>query len=137
MHNLMMDADAMYPEGFHPVKWSYKRDYSGWNTHIPRSVAGVKYYFLDFGISVHIPEGEPQRATGTQGRDQDPPEFRGEGPDKDTPKLYNPFKLDIFIIGNMLKNEFSNVTIPPSLITKKTHYLAEIHQCRIPSTTHR
>ena len=122
MHNLLIDADAMYPEGFHPVKTSFKRDYSGWATHIPRSVAGVRYYFADFGISVHIPEEEPQKyVTGALGRDQDPPELSETVP-------YDPFKLDVFIIGNMLKREFLDVTIPPSVITHKTHNHTEIHQ---------
>ncbi|KAF9649332.1 kinase-like protein, partial [Thelephora ganbajun] len=100
MRNFLMDADAMYPEGFHPVNYWFKRDYSGWATHIPRSVAGVRYYFADFGISVRIPEEEPQKfVTGTLGRDQEPPELSDTVP-------YDPFKLDIFIIGNMLRQEF-------------------------------
>jgi len=102
MHNIMMDADAMYPDGFHPVKTMHKRDFSGWATYIPRSVAGVRYYFADFGISVHIPEEETDRlVTGQLGRDQDPPELARHTP-------YDPFKLDIFIIGNMFKKEFQD-----------------------------
>lgn len=104
-----MDADAMYPEGFHPVNYMYKRDYSGWATYLPRSVAGVRYYFADFGISVHIPEDEPQKLTvGVLGRDQEPPELSET-------VAYDPFKLDIFIIGNMLKREFCDVVIPISV----------------------
>lgn len=102
MHNFLMDGDAMYPEGFHPVKFAYKRDYSGYATYIPRSVAGVRYYFADFGISTHIPEGAREKfVTGILGRDQDPPELSESVP-------YDPFKLDVFIIGNMLKQEFCN-----------------------------
>ena len=93
----------MYPEGFHPVNYMYKRDYSGWATQIPRSVAGVRYYFADFGISVQVAEGEPQKSTvGALGRDREPPELSARIP-------YDPFKLDIFIIGNMLKQEFCEV----------------------------
>jgi len=100
MHNLLMDASAMYPEGFHPANYMYNREYSGWATQIPRSVAGVKYYFADFGISVHVPEGTPRKSTvGVLGRDQGPPELSASVP-------YDPFKLDIFIIGNMFKQEF-------------------------------
>lgn len=109
MRNFLMDADAMYPEGFHPVNYMYKRDYSGWATYLPRSVAGVRYYFADFGISVHIPEDEPQKLTvGVLGRDQEPPELSET-------VAYDPFKLDIFIIGNMLKREFCDVVIPISV----------------------
>lgn len=98
----------MYPEGFHPVKYAFKRDYSGWAPYIPRSVVGVRYYFADFGISVHRPGEERQEfVTGVVGRDQEPPELSDIIP-------YDPFKLDIFIIGNMLRKEFCDVIIPLS-----------------------
>ena len=114
MHNLLMDADAMYPEGFHPVRLSYKRDHSGRATYIPRSVAGVKYYFADFGISTHIPEEEPKKlVTGILGRDQQPPELSEVTP-------YDPFKLDVFVVGNMLQQEFCDViTSLPATPQKK------------------
>ena len=113
MHNLMMDADEMYPEGFHPVKVMQKRDFSGWATYIPRSVAGVRYYFVDFGISVHLPEEDRQHfVTGNKGRDQDPPELSGTDP-------YDPFKLDVFIIGNMFRKELCDVISVFSRLFKK------------------
>jgi len=105
MRNLMMDADAMFPEGFHPLHVMYKRDYSGWADYFPRSTAGVKYYFVDFGISSYIPEDDESFVVGNFGRDQEPPELSHTIP-------YDPFKLDIFIIGNMLKRNFYDVTIP-------------------------
>ena len=106
----MMDADAMYPEGFHAVVPEYKVDYSGPAKHTSRTDAKVKYYFIDFGISVHIPENvSPKLATGLLGRDRDPPELSKEEP-------YDPFKLDIFIIGNMLRLEFQEVRIFSCLI---------------------
>lgn len=116
--NLMMDADAMYPEGFHAVVPGYKADYSGPAEHISRTDAKVKYYFIDFGISVHIPENvQPKLATGSMGRDRDPPELSETVP-------YDPFKLDIFIIGNMFKREFqepfSNLDFFGPLVTAMT-----------------
>ena len=101
-----MDADAMYPEGFHPIRKMYKADYSGYATPLSRSAAGVKYYFIDFGISVHIPEDAyPRLVTGHLGRDQTPPELSRAVP-------YDPFKLDVFILGNMFKRELTEVRIP-------------------------
>jgi len=113
MRNLMMDADAMYPEGFHPIHVMFKRDYSGWADHIPRSTAGVKYYFVDFGISSHIPEDDERFVIGNFGRDQEPPELSATVP-------YDPFKLDIFIIGNMLRRDFYDVTVSSSLLLGET-----------------
>ena len=98
-----MDADAMYPEGFHPVSLVDTPDYSGTAKYKSRTTAGAKYYYVDFGISVHIPEAlRPKMVTGILGRDQDPPELSETVP-------YDPFKLDIFIIGNMFKREFYQV----------------------------
>ena len=105
LKNLMMDADAMYPEGFHAVGLDFKPDHSGFAKYTSRSAVGVKYYFVDFGISVHIPESMSSKlVTGFLGRDRDPPELSDEIP-------YDPFKLDIFIIGNMLKHEFYMVGV--------------------------
>jgi hypothetical protein len=103
-----MDADAMYPEGFHPISLNHTPDYSGLAKYTSRTaVGGVKYYFIGFGISVHIPKnlGE-QMVTGIMGRDRDPPELSETKP-------YDPFKLDVFIIGNMLKREFQEVNMFP------------------------
>jgi len=98
--NIMMDADAMYPEGFHPVNLDYTPDFSGPAVYTARTLAGAKYYFVDFGISVYIPESNPPAlVTGHNGRDQDPPELSDDIP-------YDPFKLDIFIIGNMFDRDF-------------------------------
>jgi len=115
--NLMMDADSMYPEGFHPVALDYKPDRSGDAKHTSRT-AEIKYYFIDFGISVHIPESlRPKLVTGLLGRDRDPPELSDRVP-------YDPFKLDIFIIGNMLKRDFymmfSNVDFFKPLVEEMT-----------------
>jgi len=101
----MMDADAMYPEGFHPVRMELKPDCSDDAKYIPRSAVAIKYYFIDFGISVYIPENlRSKLVTGLLGRDRDPPELSDRTP-------YDPFKLDVFIIGNMLKREFYMVRI--------------------------
>ena len=115
----MMDADAMYPEGWHPIRLYFKPDRSGHAEHTSRTAAKVKYYFIDFGISVYIPENlRPKLVTGIDGRDRDPPELSKEEP-------YDPFKLDVFIIGNMLRREFEQVmriyyvNQPPLMISKE------------------
>jgi hypothetical protein len=101
----MMEADTMYPEGFHPIGLEFKPDYSGVAEYTSRSATGVKYYFVDFGISVHIPDNvDSNLVTGDLGRDRDPPELAIHRP-------YDPFKLDIFIIGNMLIKEFYKVRL--------------------------
>lgn len=118
MNNIMMDADKLYPEGFHPVKIDRKPDRTDFAKYTTRTVAKVKYYFIDFGISVYMPgDADSKMTTGCLGRDRDPPELAGDSP-------YNPFKLDIFIIGNMLKGEFqepfSNLDFFGPLVTDMT-----------------
>ena len=82
----------------------FKRDYSGWATPVPRSAVGVRYYFVDFGISTYIPEDASTKlVTGNLGRDQDPPELSTTIP-------YDPFKLDVFIIGNMFRQKLYEVS---------------------------
>lgn len=109
----MMDGDKMYPEGFHPVRVNYTPDRSDFAEHTSRSAVGVKYYFVDFGISVHIPEGlRPGLVQGLLGRDQEPPELSARVPGNPLEQVpYDPFKLDVFMIGNMLKREFYKVRV--------------------------
>lgn len=100
----MMDGDAMYPEGFHPIAVKYTPDRSRFAEYRSRTVAGVRYYFVDFGISSYFPDAtSPRLVTGADGRDQDPLELSDTIP-------YDPFKLDIFIIGNMLRRDFCEVS---------------------------
>jgi hypothetical protein len=114
----MMDASAMYPHGFHPTEDVFLPDFRTPVSPISRSAVGVKYYYVDFGISVHIPpEVYPKTALGGYGRDQEPPELSFEVP-------YDPFKLDIFIIGNVFRREFcdnfSNLEFLQPLIAAMT-----------------
>lgn len=99
-----MDASSLYPKGFHPVANNFLPDASDYAPHISRSQALVKYYYIDFGISVQIPPESPSKlVTGRLGRDRDPPELASNNP-------YDPFKLDVFIIGNLFRTEFLEVS---------------------------
>ncbi|KAI0287518.1 hypothetical protein BC826DRAFT_1108366 [Russula brevipes] len=98
--NLMMDATNMYPLGFHPVRDRFLDDVSTRAPVIPRSYVEVKYYFVDYGISSYFPPGSQRELVlGTAGRDQDVPELSDEVP-------YDPFKVDIFTIGNVFHQLF-------------------------------
>lgn len=99
----MVDATNMYPLGFHPVRDRFLDDVTTPATVIPRSELGVKYYFVDFGISSYFPsESQSRLVFGTTGRDQDVPELSDEVP-------YDPFKVDIFTIGNVFRQLFYEV----------------------------
>ncbi|KAG6893292.1 hypothetical protein C0992_010570, partial [Termitomyces sp. T32_za158] len=92
--NLMMDASKIIPRGFHPVKI---RTHDGVTLDKERhdrwSVAPVKYYFIDFGLSRYYPDEPWETMTGLCGQDRTVPELVAKEP-------YDPFKLDIFQLGN-------------------------------------
>jgi len=103
----MMDANAMYPLGFHPIKESFLPDSRtpAMYSRLSRAVAGVKYYYVDYGISVYLPsDARPRTAVGAYGRDQEVPELSWDVP-------YDPFKVDIFIIGNTFRRLFHVVCV--------------------------
>ncbi|KAH9918117.1 uncharacterized protein B0H18DRAFT_1032100 [Fomitopsis serialis] len=88
--NLMMDAAAMYPRGFHPINESFLPNAKTMARPRPRTSVPVRYYYIDYGLSV---------AVGSDGRDQEVPELSGDVP-------YDPFKVDIFIVGNLFRRMF-------------------------------
>lgn len=92
-----MDATSLYPKGFHPVRQS--ADLSGLHPaeRLSRENRYVRYYFVDFGISTKFERGQPRRVFGQDGLDQDVPELSLTTP-------YDPFKVDVFIIGNLMKS---------------------------------
>ena len=105
-----MDATAMYPEGFHPMRLSrHPRDLRRWAPVRSRDDVPVTYYFVDFGISSQFQPGNTDRlVVGTSGLDQDVPELSDEVP-------YDPFKLDVFILGNMISLTFVMVSFHGSI----------------------
>ena len=103
LKNILMDAIHMYPLGFHPVANIYLNDKKTIAPRISRLEAGVQYYFVDYGISSYFPPGSQRElVVGIAGRDQDVPELSNNVP-------YDPFKVDIFTIGSVLRSEFQAV----------------------------
>lgn len=98
-----MDALVLYPHGFHPIRVRFLPNLSDFAKPRPRISAPVRYYYVDFGISVHIPpEVQPKRALGGYGQDQEVPELSFTEP-------YDPFKVDVFILGNVFRKEICAV----------------------------
>jgi hypothetical protein len=98
-----MDADALYPSiKPHPHSIGRSRDFRQFIDPLRRTEAHVKYYFIDFGISTRFLEGETHLVTGIHGRDQDVPELSNTVP-------YDPFKVDVFILGNTYKKRLVEV----------------------------
>ncbi|TFY62497.1 hypothetical protein EVG20_g6687 [Dentipellis fragilis] len=99
--NIMMDATKLYPQPWHPSAIKQRRDWKGKAKHHSRTQYPVEYYFIDYGLSKHY----------TQGRRLELPVHGG---DKSAPenqeKKYNtpcdPFRTDIYYIGNLIREQF-------------------------------
>ena len=101
-----MDASGLFPHGFHPTLLYLQPDAR--RRAQARSRLGapkpVKYYYIDFGISVYSPSGAPKNVVGTDGIDSDVPELSATLP-------YDAFKVDIFILGNLFRKELLQVSV--------------------------
>ncbi|KAG6876821.1 hypothetical protein C0993_000201 [Termitomyces sp. T159_Od127] len=92
--NLMMDASKLIPRGFHPMNDHTHDGVTRGQERLARgSVGPVQYYFIDFGLSAYYPDEPLERDVGLCGQDRTVPELL-------TDKPYDPFKLDVFQLGN-------------------------------------
>lgn len=100
-----MDAKSLYPRGFHPQRNFLTVDARGRAPVRHRYQASFpQYYFIDFGISTWFREDHqgPRLVTGGEGQDKSVPELHATN-------LYDPFKVDIFTLGNLYKIDFISV----------------------------
>jgi hypothetical protein len=102
--NIMMDG-SMYPDSWHPCRDYKTRDYSGDAEHYSRTQRPPKYYFIDFGISRRFsPDDKYPLAYPILGGDKSAPEF------KKSADQCNPFPTDIYYLGNMIRQDFLQVS---------------------------
>ncbi|KAG8917936.1 hypothetical protein FRC02_002768 [Tulasnella sp. 418] len=115
VENILMDARALYPKGWHPQDANRTR--SGRympDNHSPRRsrVGGVRYYFIDFGISSDAQD----EVTGNRGQ-LIAPELSDITP-------YDPYKVDIWLLGqsynHMITSKFRGVDWIKSFIEAMT-----------------
>lgn len=104
--NVMMDASGLFPKGFHPVLQTSLSDGVTPASVLSRAAATspIKYYYIDFGISTCFTSDALRRVIGTSGLDREPPELSDTVP-------YDPFALDVFLIGNLIRRRFCDVGV--------------------------
>lgn len=100
----MMDARPLYPDEYHPVRRNYTPDARYKITPLTRADHPVRYYYIDFGLSTHFAPGTSSYVVGDIGRDTDVPELSDDVP-------YDPFKVDIFSLGNVYFKELDQVCL--------------------------
>jgi hypothetical protein len=96
--NIMMDATTMFPEGFHPAApHRHPIDILRPPPSVPRRETTVRYYLIDFGISVRYEDKKSRgKITGADGRERTTPELSDTIP-------YDPFPVDIYVAGKVLQ----------------------------------
>ena len=102
----MMDPKPLFPRGYHPAAPWLAPNAKKWAASRTRCQAVFpKYYFIDFGISTWFKEGHqgPRLVIGPHGQDKSVPELSRVIP-------YDPFKVDIYILGNLFKKELLSVS---------------------------
>ena len=104
--NIMMDALVLYPDGYHPSRLFAAPDGERYATPLSRTDHPVRYYYIDFDLSVGFEEGQSHNVIGDVGRDNEVPELSNDVP-------YNAFKVDIFSLGNLYYKEFCKVRPTP------------------------
>lgn len=103
--NLLMDASSLYPNGHHPVNLDFSFDLKTTVDPLHRSKHTVRYYYVDFGISTYFPSTSASTlVTGIFGRNQNVPELSDTVP-------YDPFKVDIFSMGQVFEELFIKVSM--------------------------
>ena len=98
----MMDARAIVPTGWHFVSHFCEPDGMTRISPLPRKNHSVRYYFIGFGNCYHISPDVTPLVTSIGGNDDDVPELF-------TGKPYDPYKLDIYTLGNILMKELFHV----------------------------
>lgn len=100
----MMDGRAMFPEGFHAQQWLFYPDARPIDLNASRTaVGGVRYYFIDFGIS----SLDEDKVLGVDGQER-APELSDSVP-------YDPYKLDVYILGQVYRGFILRVSLFYSL----------------------
>jgi len=97
--NILMDGRLMFPRGWHPQSYiQYPNGDYLHRANVPSrtEVGGVKYYFIDFGLSTWGKD----RAVGTYGQVR--------APELSWVKEYDPYLVDVWILGTGYQKYFLN-----------------------------
>ncbi|KAG9027082.1 hypothetical protein FS837_004389 [Tulasnella sp. UAMH 9824] len=100
--NILMDGRRLYPQGWHPQQWGFFPNGKPMRGADPSrtAVGGVRYYFIDFGISTK----DQDEVLGIHGQELSP-ELSDTVP-------YNPYKLDVYILGMAYQHFLIEVYVP-------------------------
>lgn len=100
-----MGGSDLYKDGWHPMyTWLAHAGRDHLCLSCKRSEAGIKYYFIDFGLSTEFGFGRERLVTGELGRTKAPEQF--------SDLSYDPSKLDIYYLGDVYQTKIVDVRFP-------------------------
>ncbi|KAJ6492763.1 hypothetical protein C8R47DRAFT_1044241 [Mycena vitilis] len=99
--NFVVDPSELYPYGTHPINYWANPANDDFVCHTTRTACWPRYYIIDFGLSRRYdPTNGPPMEPIILAADNSPPEHAGMA------ESCNPFPTDIYLLGNLLKQEF-------------------------------
>lgn len=102
-NNILMDPTGLYSVLPHPLRPHQARDFRSTPSHTTRTLAPVKYYFIDFGVAkkydLSVPPEERLEPPGWGAGDWTIPEFKKD-------ELCDPFAVDVYCIGHLIQSIF-------------------------------
>ncbi|KAJ7080009.1 kinase-like domain-containing protein [Mycena belliarum] len=126
--NLMVDANQFLPE--HHFSAPHTRDGVNPIRPFPRfSVPNIRYYFIDFGLSVWCPTPSGRFALGCVGQDRTVPEWQQDL------LIYDPFKLDIYQLGNTILRELLNIYTGLEVLRALVTSMTQVDPSQRPTAT--
>jgi hypothetical protein len=103
VNNIMFDASEMYPKGYHPVQLNRNLNFKGQAKRYTRTARPPRYYLIDFGLSRRYSSRNALDAP-LRGGDKSAPEHRHG-------VRCNPFRTDIYYLGNLVREHFIMVKL--------------------------
>ena len=112
MNSIMLGPSGMYPEGYHPVQLNRSLDFKGRAKQYTRTERPPRYYLIDFGLSRQYPSRDALDDPLRRG-DKAAPEHGGEkpAPEHRLRERCNPFRTDIYDLGNIIRTHFMQVRL--------------------------
>ncbi|KAJ7153507.1 hypothetical protein C8R43DRAFT_1126792 [Mycena crocata] len=99
--SFMVESTALFRDLPHPMDASQRRDFSGPpRTVKTRTQLPVKYFIIDFNLSIRYDDDGPHLELSGWGGDKTVPEFR-------TQERCDPFAVDVYCLGNAIRQYFS------------------------------
>lgn len=120
----MMATEPLYPKLYSPVLQTRTRNFKSRSKSRSRTLHPTRYYLIDFGLSRRFDpkDGEPLDIT-ILGGDKTVPELQNGG----NLRLNNPFPIDVYYIGNMIRQTFLKVSSVLPLPTAYVHIRRRKH----------